>query len=76
MTGRTIAIDDIRPRTEDTVVTLGGYINRGADGRGALDRLIDLGRRCRLNPILGQMLLALIWATRSASTPSATAAAG
>jgi serine/threonine protein phosphatase 1 len=67
MTARTIAIGDIhgcsaaldallnalRPRPEDTIVTLGDYINRGPDSRGVLDRLIDLGRRCRLVPLLG-----------------------
>ena len=74
MTPRTIAIGDIhgcsaaldalldaiRPRPEDTIVTLGDYIDRGPDSRGVLDRLIDLGRRCRLVPLLGnhdQMLL-------------------
>ncbi len=50
----------IAPRTGDTIVTLGDYINRGPDTRGVLDRLIDLGRRCRSVPLLGnhdQMLL-------------------
>jgi serine/threonine protein phosphatase 1 len=53
-------IQAIGPRPEDTIVTLGDYINRGPDSRGVLDRLIDLGRRCRLVPLLGnhdQMLL-------------------
>jgi len=71
---RTIAIGDIhgcstafeailnaiRPRPEDTIVTLGDYIDRGPDSRGVLDRLIQLSRRCRLVPLLGnhdQMLL-------------------
>jgi serine/threonine protein phosphatase 1 len=67
MAGRTIAIGDIhgcsvalgalldaiRPRPEDTVVTLGDYINRGPDTRGVLDRLIQLGCNCRLIPLLG-----------------------
>ena len=74
MKSRTIAIGDIhgcsaafgalleavRPRPEDVIVTLGDYINRGPDSRGVLDRLIDLNRRCRLVPLLGnhdQMLL-------------------
>jgi serine/threonine protein phosphatase 1 len=74
MASRTIAIGDIhgcsaaldallaavRPRPEDTIVTLGDYINRGPDSRGVLDRLIELGRHCRLVPLLGnhdQMLL-------------------
>lgn len=53
-------LDAIRPGPEDTIVTLGDYINRGPDSRGVLDRLIELGRRCRLIPLLGnheQMLL-------------------
>jgi serine/threonine protein phosphatase 1 len=53
-------LDAIRPRPEDVIVTLGDSINRGPDSRGVLDRLIDLGRRCRLVPLLGnhdQMLL-------------------
>src|SRR6476646_6469852 len=74
MKPRTIAIGDIhgcsaaldallaaiRLRPEDVIVTLGDYINRGPDSRGVLDRLIDLGHRCRLISILGnhdQMLL-------------------
>src|SRR4051794_34181621 len=74
MRGRTIAIGDIhgcstaldalihaiRPRPEDVIVALGDYINRGPDARGVLDGLIELGRYCRLIPILGnheQMLL-------------------
>ena len=53
-------LDAIRPRPEDTIVTLGGYINHGPDTRGVIDRLIELGQRCLLVPILGyhdQMLL-------------------
>jgi serine/threonine protein phosphatase 1 len=74
MPGRTIAIGDIHgcssaldavldviePRPDDFIVTLGDYIDRGPDSRGVLERLIDLGTRCRLVPILGnhdQMLL-------------------
>jgi serine/threonine protein phosphatase 1 len=55
-------IDAIRPRPEDTIVTLGDYIDRGPDSKGVLDRLIELGRRCRLVPNLGnhdEMLLGL-----------------
>src|SRR4029077_17880705 len=47
-------------RLQTVTDTLGDYINRGPDSRGVLDRLIELGRRCRLIPLLGnhdQMLL-------------------
>ncbi len=46
-------LDAIRPCPEDTIVTLGDYINRGPDSRGVIERLMDLPRRCRLVPILG-----------------------
>ncbi len=65
--GRIIAIGDIHgctpalravlqavePRPQDTVVTLGDYIDRGPDSLGTLETLIDLSYRCRLIPILG-----------------------
>lgn len=66
-TGRLIAIGDIHghaaalesildvilPGPDDTIVTLGDYINRGPDSRQVLDLLIDLSRQCQLIPILG-----------------------
>jgi len=64
---RTIAIGDIhgclaaleklleavRPRPEDTVVTLGDYVDRGPDSRGVIERLLQLWRECHLVPLLG-----------------------
>ncbi|MCA8989497.1 MAG: serine/threonine protein phosphatase [Planctomycetaceae bacterium] len=66
-TGRLIAIGDIHghaaalesilnailPGPDDTIVTLGDYINRGPESRKVLDLLIDLSHRCQLIPILG-----------------------
>ena len=65
--GRTIAIGDIHgcasalrtllaeigPTPNDTLVTLGDYVDRGPDSRGVLDTLIELKSRCRLVPLLG-----------------------
>ncbi len=65
--GRLIAIGDIHghalaleslleaitPGPDDTLVTLGDYINRGPDSRKVLGLLIDLSHRCQLIPILG-----------------------
>jgi serine/threonine protein phosphatase 1 len=62
MAGRTIAVGDVHgcslalgalidaidPGAQDTIVTLGDHIDRGPDTPGVLDRLIALGRRCRL----------------------------
>src|SRR5947209_8507324 len=67
MPGRLIAIGDIhgcsraldalieaiRPAPLDEIVTLGDYVDRGPDTPGVLDRLIALGSRCRLVPLLG-----------------------
>lgn len=77
MAGRTIAIGDIHgcgaalstlieaiaPSPEDTLITLGDYIDRGPDSRGVLDLLIALAGRCRLVPLLGnheEMLVAAV----------------
>jgi serine/threonine protein phosphatase 1 len=46
-------LEAIKPRPEDTIVTLGDYIDRGPDSQGVLERLIELNRRCQLVPILG-----------------------
>ena len=65
--GRIIAIGDIHgclaalqtvlaavdPRTDDTVVAVGDYVDRGPDVRGVLETLIALGKRTRLVPLLG-----------------------
>jgi serine/threonine protein phosphatase 1 len=67
MAPRTIAIGDIHGcstalaalvdlislEPNDTIVTLGDYVDRGIDSKGVLDYLIALADRCRLIPLLG-----------------------
>ena len=56
-------IEVIDPKPEDTVVTLGDYIDWGPDSRGVIDLLIRLTDRCHLVPLLGnheEMLLAAL----------------
>jgi len=77
MPGRTIAIGDIHgcanaltrlleaiePRTNDRVILLGDYVDRGPDSRKAMDILMDLRSRCWLIPLMGnhdKMLLGLL----------------
>jgi serine/threonine protein phosphatase 1 len=77
MTERIIAIGDIHgcstalkallaaisPTEHDTIVTLGDYVDRGPDSRGVIDQLIDLGRQCKLIPLMGnheEMMLEVI----------------
>ncbi|MFN3192858.1 MAG: metallophosphoesterase family protein [Aureliella sp.] len=53
-------LNAIKPSSNDTIVTLGDYVNRGPDSRGTIERLIELGNRCTLVPLLGnhdQMVL-------------------
>lgn len=71
---RTIAIGDIHgcstaleelinlvdPQTDDSIITLGDYVDRGIDSKGVLDQLIKLKDRCNFVAILGnhdQMML-------------------
>ncbi len=67
MPGRTIAIGDIHgcstalaaladaidPQPDDTLVTLGDYVNKGPDSKGVLDFLLKLESCCQLVPLLG-----------------------
>jgi serine/threonine protein phosphatase 1 len=46
-------IGAIKPGSDDTVVTLGDYVDRGPDTRGVLEQLLVLRERCRLVPIMG-----------------------
>jgi serine/threonine protein phosphatase 1 len=82
MPGRTIAIGDIHgcrtaldsllrlidPKLEDTLVTLGDYIDRGPDSRAVVDRLILLARQCRLVSLLGnhEEMLQQAWGDKNA----------
>ncbi|OYV84392.1 MAG: serine/threonine protein phosphatase [Planctomycetia bacterium 21-64-5] len=53
-------LEAIDPQPDDTIVTLGDYVDRGPDTKGTLDELIALAARCRLVPVLGnhdEMLL-------------------
>lgn len=46
-------LEAIEPGPDDTIVTLGDYVDRGPDSRGVLDTLLELRDRCRLVPLLG-----------------------
>lgn len=51
---------DVNPHGDDTVVTLGDYVDRGPDSKGVLDRLLDLHRTGRLVPLRGNHELMLL----------------
>jgi len=46
-------LDAIQPTSEDTLVTVGDYIDRGPNSKGVIDRLIELSGRVKLVPLKG-----------------------
>lgn len=40
-------VEAVELRPDDTLVTLGDYVDRGPDSRGVIDLLIELGNSCR-----------------------------
>ncbi|MEM9538378.1 MAG: metallophosphoesterase family protein [Cyanobacteria bacterium P01_E01_bin.42] len=77
--GRTIAIGDIHGcaiafdllldaialQPEDTVITLGDYIDRGSDSKGVIDRLIALHKKGQLIPLKGNHEIMMLEARQS-----------
>jgi serine/threonine protein phosphatase 1 len=53
-------LEAIAPRPQDTIVTLGDYVDWGPDSRGVIELLIGLSKQCNLVSLLGnheEMLL-------------------
>jgi serine/threonine protein phosphatase 1 len=46
-------LDELRPGTEDVLVTLGDYVDRGPDSQGVMERLLALRAETTLVPLLG-----------------------
>ena len=55
-----VLLRELAPGAEDTLVTLGDYVDRGPDTRGVIDRLLALDRRTRLVPIIGNHELLML----------------
>jgi serine/threonine protein phosphatase 1 len=50
----------VKPTSEDVIITLGDYVDRGPDSKGVIDRLLALQQTHELVPIIGnhdQMML-------------------
>ena len=60
-------IEAINPVQDDTIVTLGDYVDYGPDSRSVIDQLIQLSRRCRLIPLWGNHEEMLLQALESES---------
>lgn len=63
MTALERLLDSIHPTAEDTLVTLGDYVDRGPDSRGVIERLIQLGGETRHVGLMGnheEMMLEVV----------------
>lgn len=47
ITALTSLLETVELRHDDTIVTLGDYVDRGPDSRGVIDLLLELGNSCR-----------------------------
>jgi serine/threonine protein phosphatase 1 len=50
----------IAPAADDTIIMLGDYVDRGPSSRAVIERVIELGKGCRLVPLLGNHELMLM----------------
>jgi serine/threonine protein phosphatase 1 len=55
-----ILLEELRPASDDLVITLGDYVDRGPDSRGVIERLIKLRHECALKPLKGNHELMML----------------
>ena len=60
-------IEAIDPQSDDTIVTLGDYVDWGPNSRSVIRHLVELSARCHLVPLLGNHEEMLIQALESDS---------
>ncbi|MBK8092012.1 MAG: serine/threonine protein phosphatase [Verrucomicrobiaceae bacterium] len=53
-------LQELAPQREDTLVTLGDYVDRGPDSKGVIQRLIALDSRTQLVPLIGNHELLML----------------
>jgi serine/threonine protein phosphatase 1 len=53
-------LDAVAPQTEDLVIPLGDYVDRGPDSQGVIEQLLQLERSCRLVPLRGNHEIMLL----------------
>ena len=57
-------VDAVSPTSNDTIITLGDYVDRGPDSKGVIDQLIQLRQHCNLVTLLGNHELMMMMAAR------------
>lgn len=53
-------LETVKPQPDDTIITLGDYINKGPDSKGVIAQLLDLQKTCELIPLSGNHDLMLM----------------
>ena len=48
-----LMLQELAPKSDDVLITLGDYVDRGPDSRGVLHCLLDLEKRTQLIPLIG-----------------------
>ncbi len=57
----------ISPQPDDTIITLGDCVDRGPDGRGVIDQLLELRAQCNYVPLMGNHELMMLSAVEQQS---------
>lgn len=60
-------VDLVGPRSDDVIVTLGDYVDRGPDSRAVLDFVIELGNSCNHVPLRGNHEIMMLDAREKSS---------
>ena len=58
-------LDEIKPTSDDTIIGIGDYVDRGMDSAGVIEMLIDLIPKCRFVPLIGNHELMMYKALHS-----------
>jgi serine/threonine protein phosphatase 1 len=64
-----ILLEAVAPTSDDTLVLLGDYVDRGPDSNGVLEELTALRNRCQLVPLLGNHEIMML-SVRNGDMPS------
>lgn len=64
-----LLLDAIAPNSDDTLILLGDYVDRGPDSQGVLEELIALQKRCQVIPLVGNHELMML-AVQDGQMPS------
>ena len=68
-------LEEIAPQSDDILVLLGDYVDRGPDSRGVIEQVLKLEQQCQVVPLLGNHEEALLDAALARLRPGGTVVA-